>query len=114
MARSKPDSACCSRCASTVGDGVKVQPTTVDGEKFCPRCFVWWRMASEPSRFNASQACVVKCQHCEWTAISFGGRPGGGGLRCSNCGQGGAQRIRIEADMLSNLEREAIRDALHG
>ena len=103
----------CARCSSTLGESVKVQPNTVDGETFCPMCFVWWRMNAEPTRFNASQACVVKCQFCSWTAVSYGGQPGPG-LRCSQCGRGGALKVPVPKTMLTSMEREAIRDALHG
>jgi hypothetical protein len=102
----------CKRCSSAVGESVKVQPCNCDSETFCPRCFVWWRMNAEPDRFNASQACVVKCQFCAWTAPSYGGQPGKG-LRCSQCGKWGALKVPIDPSMLTPVEHEAIRDALH-
>lgn len=91
------DGAYCCNCSSAVGTSAKCQPTDVEGEIFCPRCFVWKRMLIEPERFNASQAAAVKCQFCAWTTVCFGARPGAG-LVCSHCGKGGAMRVPIVLD----------------
>jgi len=79
--------ACC-HCGSSVGPDAKVQPTTVDGETWCPRCFVWIRMHRERERFDASQTAVVRChaQGCGWESVSFGVE-GGSRFRCGHCGQ---------------------------
>lgn len=101
------DGADCCRCSSSVGSAVKVQPTNVDGEIHCPRCFVWLRMAEEPERFNASQACVVRCQFCQWVSVSFGARPGHG-LTCMRCMRGGAIAERVDPAFIEPW-KEAIR-----
>jgi len=76
----------CSHCQSTIGDEAKVQPTHVDGETFCPRCFVWRRIHAEPARFNASQMAAVRCQICGWQSVSFGVNPASfQAARCGHC-----------------------------
>lgn len=106
-ATSGGDGSYCCRCSSSVGPAAKVQPNNVDGDIYCPRCFVWVRMAEEPGRFNASQACVVKCQFCEWTSVCFGARPGHG-MMCMLCKHGGAMPVRVDAAFIEPW-KEAIR-----
>jgi hypothetical protein len=89
-------SAKCCRCKRAVGDDVKVQPTRVDGEVFCPGCFVTRRMREEPSRFNATQACAATCPICKWVSVSFGAIPGQR-LRCGYCLRMTARRLPIES-----------------
>ncbi len=96
-AASKSDSGYCCNCASAVGPEAKVQPTSCDGEIWCPRCFTWKRAALEPERFNSSQTAAVRCQFCAWVTISFGARPGMG-LICSHCRSPGALRIPIDPE----------------
>lgn len=108
----------CCRCASPVGDAVKVQPTNCDGEIYCPKCFVWGRMNERTEqgthgkpRFNASQACAAVCRSfCGFTMLCFGAEPGKG-LRCSHCGKPGAQMIPLNQQSFTKLELEAIEDA---
>ncbi len=109
----------CCHCASPVGDAVKVHPVNCDGKIYCPRCFCWVRM-NEPDdngpqdgqkRFNASQTCAAKClSFCGYTTLCFGAEPGKG-LRCSQCGMGGAQKIPLDSSYFTKFEREAIADA---
>lgn len=113
----------CSRCASTLGPEAKRQPTNCDGEVFCPRCFVWWRMHQESlplgvdgdptgagrPRFQAHQAAACRCQFCAWEVVSFGARPGEQ-LRCGHCGRPGCIRLPIDDETMGNL-REEVRAA---
>lgn len=108
----------CCRCTSALGESVKVQPTTCDGEAYCPRCFVWKRM-NEPEeqgtdgqpRFNASQCAAAECTRCGWTIVTFGNRPGQRKARCNHCNSDRAILVAIPKGALTNTEIDAIRDA---
>lgn len=110
----------CCRCSSSVGDAVKVQPVFCDGDVFCPRCMVWFRMHQPDEqgthgapRFNAAQCCVAKCSYneCGWTAMCFGA-PRGGHPICGNCGRPGAVPIMLKDDMFTKEERDAIAETV--
>jgi len=101
----------CSLCQSSVGDDVKVQPTTVDGERFCPRCFVFRRVHAEPERFNASQMAAVHCQLCGWDSVSFGVHPMRfQAARCNHCLQYSAMILPIELMPLTKKEASTIEE----
>jgi len=99
----------CCRCASSVGDEAKVQPSIVDGEVYCPRCFVTRRMREEPERYNATQACAAQCVRCEWLTVSFGARPGSK-LRCGHCLSFMALAVPLETLPLASDEQRTIED----
>lgn len=120
----------CCRCSSALGPTAKRQPTRCDGESYCPRCFVWWRMRQESlalgvdgdtrgagrPRFQAHQAAACRCQFCEWEVISFGAKPGES-LRCGHCGKPGCIRLPIDDASMEELQeqiasaQEAVRKA---
>jgi len=108
----------CCRCSRPLGESTKVQPFNVDGETFCPRCGVWWRM-NQPEeqgtqgkpRFNSHQAAAGTCQFCEWEVITFGAQPGRQ-LLCSHCLKPGVIRVPLEKGMFSPLEIAAMADAM--
>lgn len=106
----------CCNCQSTIGDEAKVQPTTVDGEVYCPRCFVWRRANAEPNRFNAAQMAAVRCQLCGWVTVSFGCNPiSFQAPRCGHCLNFSALLLPLsdlpltkrEAATMEQLAREA-------
>jgi late competence protein required for DNA uptake (superfamily II DNA/RNA helicase) len=99
----------CCRCTSGVGDEAKVQPTIVDGEVYCPRCFVTRRMREEPERFNATQACAAQCTRCGWQSVSFGALPGAR-LRCGHCLRFQALAVDLESLPLTPAEQSAIEE----
>lgn len=101
----------CRNCGREIGAEVKVQPTNVDGEQFCPRCFVGVRMNMEPERFNASQTAAVRCQFCKFESVTQGARPGSG-LRCGNCHRFGCLRVPLGEMPVGKLTIEAVNDGL--
>ena len=82
----------CAYCTCELGAAVKIQPTTVDGETFCPTCMVWHRGHREPERFSPGMQ-AVRCGACGWVSLSFG--KGAGNRRaCGVCGRSGAAPVR--------------------
>lgn len=93
----------CKYCGTSVGEGTKQQPTTVDDEVFCPRCFVWHRCHMEPKRFNASQTAAVFCHTCGMTTVSF--TAGVRGSRfCGHCLRHGASLVRPDSSAMKEIE----------
>ena len=101
----------CDCCASSMGDAVKVQPTNVDREKFCPRCFCFVRMHSEPERFQASRTAAVLCQFCGWLSVCF--NVAFGRATCGHCQRPGAMIVRPRPEDMPELRKaaELLRDA---
>lgn len=91
---------CC--CSSAVGAPIKVQPTNVDSETWCPRCFVWLRSPLEPGRFNASNTAAVQCVFCGFASVSFTAGPMGR-RSCGHCGRPGAMLIKPKAEDMKDL-----------
>lgn len=101
--------ASCCRCTRPVGPNAMVQPTNVDGEIYCPPCFVTRRMREEPGRFNATQACAATCAICRWETVSFGAIPGQR-LRCGHCLRFTARKLDFARLPLLSAETRAIEE----
>jgi hypothetical protein len=96
--------ACCN-CSSTLGPSNKMQPTNVDGELWCPRCFTWKRANLEPERFNSSQTVAAQCQFCGWKVVCFGIGPGQR-LTCNHCGRGGCMPLMPDPDDVAKIAKD--------
>jgi ribosomal protein S27E len=96
----------CRCCSSAVGEAVKSQPTRVDGETWCARCFVWIRAHKEPNRFNSSYTVAVRCLKCGWHSVCFSA---GVGMRatCGHCGWPGVLPLPMTADDQKELRELA-------
>lgn len=109
----------CCNCDRAIGEGTKVQSTTVtpaDGkgadEHWCPRCFVAKRMHEEPGRFNASQTCVVNCRACGHEVVSFGALPRRAN-RCSRCQANAGKKIKLAELPITPRDAKAFVEAAH-
>lgn len=85
---STPAATSCSLCHQPVGDAAKVQPTTCDGQVFCPPCFATKRAPQEPKRFGVLAA--VKCQFCKWISLALTNKAS---AACGHCKRPGALRV---------------------
>lgn len=109
-AYSKSGGGYCKVCATAVGEPVKTQPTLVDDETFCPRCFSWHRCLLEPERFNARYIAPVRCQFCAWVSVCFSAGPGMMRM-CGHCGKPGALLLPMNHEQTVEFEK-MIRDAI--
>jgi len=71
----------CENCQCELSAEAKELPVHVDGEVWCPQCFVWTRAAEEPERF-AGDVKAVHCMRCGNISVDFGRGA------CSQCNAG--------------------------
>lgn len=80
MAKADKKSTGCARCACSLGDETKTLPHTVDGESYCPQCFVWNIVPTDSVRFSPNSFYAVCCTRCYVTSVSVGS------TSCGQCG----------------------------
>lgn len=78
------DAAISAACGHVLSD--KELPFQVDGETYCPQCFVWHRSYAEPGRWQNHSFRAIECQKCKIISVDCG---------LDLCGQCGNRSMKV-------------------